>query len=106
MKSIILNLRSIMIVSLVTTLFSLGAEAGPGRYRFNKENSPGWTLMTPTERTEFQNKMMASKTYDECISIQTEHHALMEARAKEKGTTLNKPRQNVCDRMKDRGILK
>jgi len=53
-----------------------------------------------------QTKMHAVKTYDECKLVQTEHHTAMEARAKEKGVTLNTPRQNGCDRMKARGMIK
>ena len=36
---------------------------GPGgkgmQYRFNKDNTPGWSLMTPEERTAHHDKMMA-----------------------------------------------
>ena len=84
---------------------------GPGArgmhgMRFNKDNTAGWTLMTPEERTANQNKMRAVKTYDECKLLQTEQHKTMEARAKEKGVTLPTPRQNSCDRMKARGLIK
>ena len=82
-----------------------GAGGGGGGMRFNQKNTPGWTLMTQEERTEMQNKMRAVKTYDECKQLQTEHRALMEARAKEKGVTLREPRQNGCDRMKAKGLV-
>lgn len=83
-------------------------QMGPGArgMRFDKTNTPGWTLMTAEERTANQTKMRAVKTYDECKLVQTEHHAAMEARAKEKGVTLNTPSQNGCDRMKARGFIK
>lgn len=85
--------------------------AGPGAggmrgMRFDKTNTPGWSLMTAEERTANQVKMHSVKTYDECKVVQTEHHAAMEVRAKEKGVTLNVPRQNACDRMKARGFIK
>ena len=85
--------------------------AGPGAggmrgMRFNQTNTPGWTLMTAEERTANQTKMLAVKTYDECKLVQAEQHAAMQARAKEKGVTLNVPRQNGCDRMKARGFIK
>lgn len=91
-----------------------GMGAGPGSgqmggmrgMRFNQTNTPGWTLMTPEERTAIQTKMRAVKTYEECKTVQSEQHAAMEARAKEKGVTLNVPRQNSCDRMKARGFIK
>jgi hypothetical protein len=73
--------------------------------RFDKTNTPGWTLMTAEERTANQAKMRAVKTYDECKVVQSEQHATMEARAKEKGVTLNAPRQNGCDVMKSRGFI-
>ena len=83
-----------------------GAGGGGGGMRFNQKNTPGWTLMTPEERTEMQTRMRAVKTYDECKQLQTEHHAAMEVRAKEKGVTLPVPRPNSCDRMKARGLIK
>ncbi|GAB1412609.1 MAG: hypothetical protein AMXMBFR31_23810 [Candidatus Desulfobacillus denitrificans] len=83
---------------------------GPGargmQYRFNQNNTPGWSLMTPEERTAHHDKMMAAKTYEECKAAQAEQHQQMAARAKEKGQTLSGPRQNACDRMKARGFYK
>jgi hypothetical protein len=79
---------------------------GMGAMRFDKANTPGWTLMTAEERTANQTKMRAVKTYEECKTVQAEQHAAMEARAKEKGVTLNTPRQNACDRMKAKGFIK
>ncbi|MBK9442891.1 MAG: hypothetical protein IPN53_16965 [Comamonadaceae bacterium] len=85
----------------------MGPGAGGMRgMRMNQNNTPGWTLMTAEERTAIQTKMRAVKTYDECKLVQTEHHAAMEVRAKEKGVTLNTPRQNGCDKMKARGMIK
>ena len=79
---------------------------GPGgkgmQYRFNKDNTPGWSLMTPEERTAHHNAMMAAKTYEECKAAQVAQHKQMEARAKEQGKTLPGPRQNACERMKAR----
>lgn len=83
------------------------AQPGPGaRFGWNKENTQGWTLMTAEERAEHQTKMRAAKTYEECKTLQNEHHQAMEARAKEKGITLRPARRNGCDVMKERGILK
>ncbi len=89
----------------------MGQGRGPGMrggrgMHFNQNNMAGWTLMTPEERTSQQIKMRAVKTYDECKAVQTEQHALMETRAKEKGVTLPVPRQNGCDVMKARGLIK
>ncbi len=93
-----------------------GAGTGPGpgrghkakgpRFQFSKDNTYGWTLMSAQERTAYRDKMLAAKTYDECKAVQDERHTLMETRAKEKGKTLPAPRQNGCDVMKARGLLK
>ncbi|MDP1733286.1 MAG: hypothetical protein Q8L44_02845 [Sulfuritalea sp.] len=87
----------------------MGPGMGPGAgraVRFNKDNTPGWTLMSAEERTAHSGKMRGAKTYDECKAVQAEHHKAMEARAKEKGVTLPAPRNNGCDRMKARGFYK
>lgn len=100
--------------ALIIACLSLSATAQPGPggaregrgFRFNQANTPGWTLMTTQERATYRDKMLSSKTYAECKSIQAEKHALMEARAKEKGRTLPAPRSNACDNMKARGLIK
>ena len=79
---------------------------GPGRgMQFNQNNTPGWSMMTPEERTAQQIKMRSVNTLDECKAVQAEHRTSMEARAKEKGVTLRNPRQNGCDAMKSRGFI-
>lgn len=88
-----------------------GAGMGPGargmrNMRFDKVNTPGWTLMTAQERVANQNKMREVKTYEECKMMQAEQHQMMQTRAKEKGVTLNAPRQNACENMKARGFIK
>ena len=72
----------------------------------NQNNTRGWNLMTPEERTAFQKQMREVKTYDECVALQTEHRGAMEVRAKEKGVTLATPRRNVCDNLQARGLIK
>ena len=89
-----------------------GPGMGPGgggmgmRFNFDQDNTPGWALMDAQERAAHSGKMRNAKTYDECKTLQTEHHQAMEARAKEKGVTLPAPRYNGCDRMKARGFFK
>ena len=83
-----------------------GMGPGRGRMAFNQGNTAGWTMMTPEERTAHRQKMGSFKTYDECKAYQSEHHAAMEAKAKEQGKTLPTPRANACDRMKARGMIK
>ena len=72
--------------------------AGPGQ-------APGWNLMTPEERVAHREQMRSVKTYEECKSVQLEHRAKMEERAKAKGVTLPEPRQQGCDRMQARGLI-
>lgn len=76
-----------------------GAPAGENVVR-------GWELMSPVEHSEQRAKMFATKTYDECIAVQTEHRGRMEVRAKEKGLTLVSPPFSMCDNLKARGLLK
>lgn len=93
-----------------------GAGIGPGpgkgpagkrpRFQFDQGNTFGWRLMSAEERTAHRDKMLSAKTYDECKAAQAEQHQLMQARANEKHMTLAPPRQNACDRMKARGLLK
>lgn len=85
----------------------MGPGGGPGmRFQFNQDNTPGWSLMTPEERTAHHNAMMSAKTYEECKAAQEAQHKQMEARAKEQGKALPAPRQNACERMKARGFYK
>lgn len=84
----------------------MGSGGGMRGMRFDKNNTPGWTLMTAEERTANQSKMRAVTTYDECKLVQDEQHKIMEARAKEKGVTLNASGKNGCDLAKARGLIK
>lgn len=83
-----------------------GMGAGQGRgVNFNKDNTLGWTLMTPEERAAHRTKMLTVKTYDECKAVQAAQHEQMAERAKAQGKTLPTPRANGCDRMKARGFF-
>ena len=74
--------------------------------RFNQNTTPGWALMTQQEQTDHRIKMRATKTFDECTALQTEHRSVMESRAKEKGVQLQAPRKNVCEAWKAQGVIK
>ncbi len=87
-----------------------GARAGWGNkggrmMMANQDNVRGWTLLTPEERTSFQNRMRNVESYDECVQIQTEHRGMVEVRAKEKGVNLMTPMRNMCDNLKARGAI-
>jgi len=83
-----------------------GPAAKRPRFRFDQNNTFGWKLMSAEERAAHRDQMLSARTYDECKALQNEQHQLMEARAREKHVTLAPPRQNVCDRMRARGLLK
>jgi hypothetical protein len=83
-----------------------GNRGGRQGMRFNQNTTPGWALMTQQEQTDHRIKMRATKTFDECTALQTEHRAVMESRAKEKGVQLRAPRRNVCETWKAQGVIK
>lgn len=104
---------TLLTATLLASLIAVPALAqqGQGRGmmgggRYGGDNVAGWKMMTPEERTEHRNKMHSMKSYDECVAYQSEHHKLMEQRAKEKGVTLPAPRARACDQMKARGFFK
>lgn len=88
----------------------MGSGAGQGGksagFGWSNNNTTGWALMTPDERTAHQAKMRAVTTYDGCKTLVEENHKIMEVRAKEKGVELPTPRQNGCKVMKARGLIK
>ena len=49
----------------------------------------GSQLMTPQERLEHRNKMLAAKTVEEREQIRKAHHEKMKQRAKKQGITLS-----------------
>ena len=122
MKFIHIAVATFLSTSLAAPVFAQpGPGSGPGmgpstgmggkggkaaHFAWNKGNIAGWSLMTAEERADHQAKMRAVTTYDECKVLQEEQRKTMEARAVEKGVKLPAPRQNGCDRMKARGILK
>jgi phage tail tape-measure protein len=70
-------------------------------WRMNRQNTPGWSLMTPQEREAHYSTMRAMKTYDECRAYMEQHHAQLAERAKAKGATLPlRPRRDPCERLK------
>jgi hypothetical protein len=111
MNKITLTTSFITAVLVATTAFAqmgpgMGGMGGQGRFVFDRDNVHGWQLMTAEEREAHRTKMLSLKTMDECKAYVAEHHTAMEARAKEKGTTLPTPRYNSCNRMQARGLLK
>ena len=106
MKKTALALSILAAALIATAVSAQPGMGGKGRFAWTQDYTPAWTLMTAEERTEWQNKMVSAKTYDECKALQAEHRTTMEARAKEKGVKLADQRQNGCDVMKARGLIK
>ncbi len=107
------NIALIGALGVLLALPALAQNGGMGMGNGNTQGNAGMrgqrqlaqSLMTPEERSAHQIKMRQLKSYDECTALQTEQHALIVTRAKEKGITLPTPRQNGCDNMKARGFI-
>lgn len=79
-----------------------GGGMGPGHGpRWNSDNTPGWSLMTPQEREEHQKRMSEMKSREECQAYVAKQHEQMMERAKEKGRKVPaKPRHDPCANLK------
>lgn len=90
-----------------------GSGMGPGQMggggagarmhgRSGSRYTPGWSLMTPAERTEHQQRMGQATSYEECTALRDQHREQMAARAKEKGLSqpLATPRRDACAALK------
>lgn len=102
MNRIITTIALTIAISLIVS----SAFARPWRWEANQKNTAGWQLMTPEERTEHRTKMHGFTEYNACKEYVDDHHKQMEQRAKEKGVTVPVMKQNPCDKMKAKGILK
>ena len=72
--------------------------------RLRDQDIYGWQMMTPEEREQYRAKMRAARTAEEREQLRKEHHEQMQARAKERGTTLpdEPPMRDMQQRMDDR----
>ncbi|WP_372527665.1 hypothetical protein [Piscinibacter sp.] len=79
-----------------------GMRSGRGpAARSGADFTPGWSLMTPAERSEHQQRMRSMTSYDECKSYMEQHREQMAARATEKGgAPLRQPRRDACAGLK------
>ncbi len=76
-----------------------GAGRGPGA-RWGTDFTPGWSLMTPQERAEHQNRMREMKTYQECEAFMRQHREQMAERAKAQGKSLPPMNRDACEGLK------
>jgi len=101
-------------ITALARSLSLGLAAGTvlaqarGPWAMNQGNTWGYSIMTQQERTDHQTRMRSFKTYDECKAYEADHHKQMEARAKERGTTMPPMGKGNygCDNLKAMGYLK
>lgn len=71
-----------------------GGMAGP-------DHTPGWSMMTPQERSEHQARMQGMKTPENCRAYRDAHHQQMAEHAKAQGgKPLPPPRHDGCAGMK------
>jgi hypothetical protein len=76
---------------------SAPAMGGMRGWHMNRDNTPGWSMMSRAERKEHHDKMMAMTDHAACTAYMEQHHAKMAERAKERGRTLPaKPRRDPC----------
>jgi hypothetical protein len=74
-----------------------GQGAGRGAAQWGADFTPGWTLMSQTERNDHRDRMRSMKTYEECHAYQNQHHEQMATRAKERGGAVpSQPRHDAC----------
>ena len=81
-----------------------GAGMGPGARRggmYGPKYTPGWSMMTETERTEHRTKMQSFTHKADCQAYVAEHHAQMAERMKQQGgQPLAQPRRDPCANLK------
>ena len=100
-RMIVVVLAALLLAALASTV-----HARPWRWQGNQNNTYGWQLMTPEERTAHQAKLRGFTEYSACTEYVAEHHKQMAERAKTKGMTPPVMRRNPCDVMKAKGVLK
>jgi hypothetical protein len=107
--------RALMIAAAFAASAALAQGYGPGSGKgpgmgmgpgmgFGNDNTRGWSMMSPQERSEHRERMMSFKSYEQCVAYLEQHHKAMEARASERGRPMpGMPAQNMCERMKQAG---
>jgi pilus assembly protein FimV len=55
--------------------------------RYDDSNTPGWSTMSATERSDHQRRMQSFRTYEECRAYMGEHSTRMRARPNTPGST-------------------
>lgn len=104
-----ITVAALLAVSMVAA-HAQGAASAPGMgmgmggmrgWHMNRDNTPGWSMMSRAERKEHHDKMMAMTDHAACAAYMEQHHATMAERAKERGRTVPaKPRRDACATLK------
>lgn len=108
--SIVITAAAALLAVSLGTVQAQGAASAPGSgmgmgsmrgWQMNRDNTPGWPLMSRAERKQHHDKMMAMTDHGACMVHMQEHHAKMAERAKERGRVVPaKPRNDPCIALK------
>lgn len=71
-----------------------------------EDTTYGWHVMSPDERKEHQIRIVNFTDFKACKDYVDAHAKKMAERAGEKGIVLPVVRENPCDVLKDKGLLK
>ncbi len=80
----------------------MGGMRGMRGWQANRDNTPGWGMMSRTERDEHRRQMQALTNADECRATMDKHRAEMIERAKRQGRPAPgavAPRHDPCARL-------
>lgn len=65
--------------------------------RWGRGMTPGWAMMSGSERQEHRDRMRSFQSYGECTAYMAQHHATMSVRAQERGASVPaQPRRDAC----------
>jgi hypothetical protein len=79
-----------------------GGMRGMRGWQGNRDNTPGWAMMSRAERDEHHRKMQSMTSADECKVYMDKHRAEMVERAKQQGRAAPgavAPRHDPCARL-------
>ena len=98
--------RRLMAMACVLAGMPVGASWARGPWRAGAGNTPGWHLMSPDERVEYQRHMRGFDDARGCAAYQAEHRARMAERARKHGAALPQDIADGCEQLRRQGQLK
>jgi hypothetical protein len=84
----------------------LAASWAGGPWRAGVGNTPGWQLMSPDERVEYQRRMRGFDDAAACEAHQAQHRQRMAERARRRGAGLPQDGADGCEQLRRQGRLK